>query len=245
MKKQLLLIFIFALTLSFISADYLGTFKVNEPMEITNYCNSGSCTYITLESIEYPNKTISYINMNMTKVGQTYNYSFTPTSLGTYYFVSCGDSTIDICDKDSFFVNFGGEEIPTSIMIILLIFFCLLFVGYYSLNGKINYDKWYDSISNKYQHRNFVKFVLSAIGYNFIKNKFSNYYFLGFPIIIILTDLILTYNINSLNILAENLIFVYSLGIIVVAITFIGLFQELIVKLIKDASDNSWGLNDK
>lgn len=45
------------------------------------------CTYVTLASIEYPNSTIIYPDINMTQNGQAYNYTFAPDLIGTYYFL--------------------------------------------------------------------------------------------------------------------------------------------------------------
>jgi len=244
MKKLFFLFLTILIFVPFISSESIGEFKVNDEMQITNYCGTGDCTYITLQSLEYPNGTIVYINTNMTKNGQAYNYSFTPSQVGEYFFVTCGDATIDVCERDNFLVNFNGEEFSTPLIITLLGFFILLFMGYTYLNNRIDYDKWYDKIYQKYQHRNFIKAGFSIIGYNIVKNKFSNYYFIIFPILIILSEMVLTYRINILATLFENLVFVYSWGILLVALTFFGSFQEIIVRLIKDATNESWGIQD-
>jgi hypothetical protein len=243
--KQFIFIFMLVIMLTTVSADFIGTFRVNEPMEITNYCQSGICTFTNLTSLEYPNGTIIYPNAIMTKNGQAYNYSFTPVDLGTYTFVSCGDSTIEVCDKDTFFVNFNGEDNSIATMIILLLFFMSLFACYHYLNSKMDYDKWYESILTKYESKNYVKLVLSAFGYNIIKNKIMIYYFIGFPIVIILTDIVMSYNINSLFVLFERLLLFYTIGGLVVVFSLFGQGQELIVKLIKDTTEMSWGIGGK
>jgi len=236
---------ILLMLVSLVSADNLGTYEINKPMKITNYCNSGSCSYVTLNSLEYSNGSINNINTNMTKNSQTFSYNFTPTTTGTYYFTTCGDPEIDICERDDFFVNFNGEALPIGITIILLLFFISLALGYGVLNKKINYDQWYASILAKYEKRNYFKTVLSTVGYNVIKDKFSIYYFLIFPIILILTDIIMTYNINSLYTLFENVIFVYSFGIALVAFSLFGKFQEFIMGATEDLNKMSWGMYEK
>jgi len=242
MRRELLFVFMLVILLTTVSADFLGTFQVDREMQITNYCNYGICTYINLTSLEYPNGTIEYLNIAMTKNGQAYNYSFTPTELGTYTFVTCGDPNVDICDKDTFNVNFNGEDNSIPTMIILLIFFVSLFMGYFYLNSKINYDKWYDAILIKYENKNYVKLILSSIGYNLIKNKLAVYYFLGFPVVLILTDIIMSYSINIFSSLFQYVIFVYSLGILVIAFSFFGQFQEFIMRMLKDFNSMSWGM---
>jgi len=86
-----------------ISADSIGTFKQNEGMQITNYCSVGTCTFMNLTSIKYPNGTLYNTNAEMTKNGQNFNYAYTPTELGTYTFNTCGDPSGNyICDSDTF-----------------------------------------------------------------------------------------------------------------------------------------------
>ncbi len=242
MNKQVILILMMVLMLTTISAEFIGTFQLDEEMQITNYCQSGVCTYITLNSLEYPNGTIIYPNVNMTKNGQAYNYSFTPTIMGTHTITTCGDSIVDVCDKDNFFVNFNGEDNSIGTMIILLLFFSSLFIGYYYLNDNIDYDKWYNGILKKYENKNYVKLSFSAMGYHLIRNKAGNYYMLGFPVLLLITDMIMSYNINSLFTLAENIIFVYSLGIFYITFLFFGQAQELVIKLKDDIINMSWGI---
>ena len=236
---------ILLMLVSLVSADNLGTYEINKPMKITNYCNSGSCSYVTLNSLEYSNGSINNINTNMTKNSQTFSYNFTPTTTGTYYFTTCGDPEIDICERDDFFVNFNGEETPIGITIILLLFFISLALGYSALNKKINYEKWYEGILKKSENKNYIKVAFSTVAYNFIRDKFTIYYLLIFPIVIILTDIIMTYNINSLYVLFENAIFVYSFGVALVAFSLFGKFQEFIMNAVEDLNKKSWGMNDK
>lgn len=241
MKKEFVYLFLFLFLISLVSADSIGTFQIDKPMQITNYCQSGVCTYINISSIKYPNESIIYPNAEMTQNGQSYNYSFTPNQFGEYIFETCGDSTINVCDKDSFFVNYNGLEVYIPNVLVIISFFVLLFVGYFYLNSKIDYERWYENMLKKYEHKNYVKLMFSCVGYNLIKSKFLIYYFLIFPIIIILTEVVLSYDVGGLHYLFENTIWVYSLGIFFVGIYFFGEFQQMLVGLIKDATDTSWG----
>jgi len=78
MKKIFIFLILgmFLLNLGFVNAENIGTFKLNEEFEITNYCNSGDCSYMNLSSITYPNGTVFYINEQMTKTGQEFNYFY-------------------------------------------------------------------------------------------------------------------------------------------------------------------------
>lgn len=246
MYKQIFFLILLISLFNFSSADFLGTYELDKEMQITNYCSSGTCDYVELISLEYPNGTIQYFsNLNMTKNGQIYNYSFIPELIGEYCYSTCGyDSLSSACDYDCFQVNLNGEDNSIGVMIILLVFFMLLFYGYYSLNKNVNYEKWYNKILAKYENKNYVKLTLSSIGFNLIRNKIGNYYFLVFPIILVLYEIIVSYNINSLVVVFENILFIYTLGIIMIAVLFIGQAQEFIVNLIKDATNNSWGIGN-
>lgn len=235
--------FMLVIMLTTVSASSIGTFVINDEMEITNYCRSGVCTFITLESLEFPNGTIIYPNANMTQNGQAYNFSFIPDALGQYTFVSCGDSSVDVCDKDTFFVNFNGEANNIGALIIILIFFMLVFLGYYRINDKINYEKWRDSFVTKYLNRNYIKAAVAFLGYSLISNKFTNYYFIVFAIIMSLNEIVMSYRINFFMQLMNVTMLVYSLGIILVGFLLIGRMQETIYGLLKEIEKKQWGIN--
>ena len=76
--------------ITFVSAqEDIGIFAQNSNIELLQTCSV--CGYVTLDSIKLPNSTILNINTNMTKVGSTFSYIFSETSLlgeyiyNTYY----------------------------------------------------------------------------------------------------------------------------------------------------------------
>jgi len=153
MKFNYCLVFIFLFMFVLVSAENIGDYKVDEPMEITNYCQAGDCTHITLISLELPNGTVIYPGANMTKIGQAYNYSYTPNQIGQYTFITCGDSTIAVCDSDTFDSSYSGEKTFVGVNIILLLFFISILLGVVFLNRKMDYEKWYKKILKKYEHK--------------------------------------------------------------------------------------------
>jgi len=126
---------IFTLALLFLivplinAADSLGTFKQNQEMQITNFCASADCTFANLTSIKTPNGSITHLNSLMTKTENEFNYSYTPTELGTYVFKTCSNPEgEDYCESDTFEVTSTGEGgsmffliLITSIAVIFLI----------------------------------------------------------------------------------------------------------------------------
>jgi len=244
MNKSIYFMFFFIFMLTFVTADSIGDgYKVDDEMQITNYCQSGTCTYMNISSIEYPNGTIFYINSNMTQNGQTFNYSFTPEIVGIYYFVTCGDSTIAVCDKDSFICTYNGEvNNDVAIYIFFLLFMCMLIFGYYRISSKVDYEKWYANILRKYEDKNFIKSNLSFVWYSLAKDSFLIYYSLVFIVVLLLSDMAFTFNVIALIPIMEKIVMLYSLGIIAVAFMFIGKGQEMIMKLIDDINNANWGI---
>jgi len=244
MNKQVIFIFALMFMLTFVSADSIGDgYKVDEEMQVTNYCQAGTCTYMNLSSIEYPNGTITYLNSGMTQNGQTFNYTFTPDQVGTYYFVTCGDSTIAACDKDYFITTYNGEvNNDVAIYIVLLIFMSALIFGYYRLRQNVDFDKWYKNILRKYEDKNYIKSNFSFVFYSLAKDSLLIYYSLVFIVIMLLSDIIFMFNVISLIPIIEKIVLLYSLGIIAVGFLFIGKAQEFIVQLIDDIKDANWGI---
>ena len=134
MNKKVL-IFVFAIALivvPFVSANYdcIGTFKISDEMEITNYCEDATCTYMNLTSIELPNNTILYLNAEMTNNNQHFNYTYTPEELGTYHFTTKGNpGGYQVSHRDYFEVtNTGEEKLTTGSSITLIIGLVVMFL---------------------------------------------------------------------------------------------------------------------
>ena len=244
MNRQFVFIFSLIFMLTLVSADSIGDgYEVNEEMQITNYCESGDCTYVNISSIEYPNGTITYPNAAMTKNGQDFNYTFTPDQVGTYYFITFGDTNTITYDKDTFTVTYNGEvNNGVGIYILLLIFMCSLLFGYYKLRQKINFDNWYLNILRKYEHKNYIKSNFSFVFYSLAKDSLLIYYSLVFIIIMLLSDIIFMFNIISFIPIIEKVVMLYSLGIIAIAFLFIGKGQEMVMNLIEDIKNANWGM---
>jgi len=144
MNKGILfaVLFMFMLVVPMVSAsggttnsENIGFFKINTQFEITNYCQVGSCTYMNLTNLRYPNGTIEFINAAMTKDGQTFKYAYTPEVLGTYTFDTCGDPAGEyICNSDTFIITKTGNELKQSegtlyfVLVIGLIIFLIVSV---------------------------------------------------------------------------------------------------------------------
>jgi hypothetical protein len=100
----------------------LGVFKQNDQVQLVQTCSI--CSYITLDSIKYPDGTISAIETNMTKVGSTFYYNFTQTSqLGEYiYNTYYGNWTAPV----SFEISVNGKEPAEGIVVVI---FSLIFIA--------------------------------------------------------------------------------------------------------------------
>ena len=105
MKKIILILFI--LILIPLVSSKLGEFKQNECMEIKTILNA---TLVNISTISYPNSTVVVTNEPMTKIGQTFNYTFCNTTVpGVYiydYFTLGGDVYVN-----DFEVTYTGEKV--------------------------------------------------------------------------------------------------------------------------------------
>jgi len=94
-NKIIVGLFVFLFLFSFVSAAQepqknLGTFPQYKDIKLLQIC--GTCTYNTITSIVYPNSTHNIIDINMTRRGAEYNYTFSQTDLlGIYSVNGVGD----------------------------------------------------------------------------------------------------------------------------------------------------------
>lgn len=244
MKKQVMILLIALLIIPMLYSyqESLGIVKQNEPANLIQTCYDSTEGYIT--RVVYPDKTFAINEQTaMTKIGDNFNYSFLNTSqLGQYLVYGVCDDTVWQYD---FEVTVNGEKttIATSLIHVLFItFFVMLIFVFYYLNNKINFEKWNDSIYNKYLSRNFIKVIFSAILYNFMKNAFVIYYLLGFPIIIILNEIAYSYGLLTVITVLNVFLVIYSIGVILVGIYFFSYVQEWVMDLIEKVKNMGWGI---
>lgn len=247
-------IFIFSLVflvffMSFISASTLLQYDSKQVDEEFSFCQTcQDSTYITLSSISTPNST-EFINANMTSTGSgDFCYNYTMTQVGRYDFRGISDG----CSRTfAVFVDStpNGKEYDTGdslIRIFIAILFIAMMLGVYAISKKVDYERWYEKIKEKYTTRNFVKWALSAIAYNFMINKFIIYFILGLPIMLISMDLVFIYDITSIALYVKSLLYVYIALVVVLGIVFLSFIQEWFMDFVEKLQDIDWGIdNDK
>lgn len=138
MKAKLFLLFIVGMFLiSFTFAlDNQGVGKQNTQFTIEQVC--GNANYITLGTIQYPDKTVQVINANMTFVGGgAYQYNFSSTSqLGRYDVKGISDG----CEGTfAFYFEIKPNIISTLGFYILLFVLSLgvILIGYYAQDATV------------------------------------------------------------------------------------------------------------
>lgn len=127
-NKLLLLLFLGMFLISFASAD-LGKGIQGNNFTIPQVCSDA--TYVTLSSIQYPDRHIENINMNMTSLGNgAFAYNFTKTSqLGIYDVMGISDG----CQgefKDTFEIKTNLLSSLGFYIIFLIIAFGIIILGY-------------------------------------------------------------------------------------------------------------------
>lgn len=127
---------------------------------------------------------------------------------------------------------------------ILILFFTSLLILYSYSNNKINYDKWENKIIKKYENKNYIKLVLSSIGFNLLKNKFVLYYLLGIPLILIVTELSYVANVTILSQLMNVLSSIYLWCAVLIGLYFFGYVQEWLKDLFDKFKDLNWGMGE-
>lgn len=146
MKKLTLtiIISIISLLIPTISAAHFGESLQSQCISLIITCDN--CTFINISEIQYPNKSTAITNVETTKDGTKYNYSFCNTSpLGTYNVFSFGDDDGFIrSSDDTFTITPTGElqttaqSIASSIFLFLMISLTMMFgfIGFKLLNNE-------------------------------------------------------------------------------------------------------------
>ena len=181
------------------------------------------------------------IELNETQVNEIF------PEVGFYnYAVSCQDD-LGAVISGIFEVSLTGidsDEYNIWAHLGLFLFFIGLVLAFYYINTNINYERWYRSIINRYEHRNTIKVIISSIGYNLMKNAFIWYYLLGLPMLLIITDIALVFGVTSMIELMKVILGIYYFGFILVGLFFFGYLQEWIMKIINDIKNLDFGVDN-
>lgn len=117
--------------------------------------------------------------------------------------------------------------------------FCIFLIQWNQ--KRIDYDKWYNSIAEKYKTKNTFRWVLSAVGYNIFKNSYIFSYLVGLLGLLVLTELTIFFNITSVITILKIVLGLYTWGALAVVIVFFSQVQEWIMEWKDDIESLKWG----
>lgn len=237
MNKSLITLGILLLFLvgvmSFVSS---ATYQSDKELNLKIPTNESGC-FIT---VSYPNSTIFIQEQPMQENIGYANYTIDSTLVSTF-----GEYTAYTnCSTVTFLVTQSGEpkDLTQLLTRIFLILFLLTLIIFIQVSDKrINYDQWYNKIHQKYQTKNWVKFSLAAVGYNMMKNSYIFSYLAGLLGLLILTDLVVFFNITAAIEVMKIVFGIYAWSAILVSLIFFSQVQEWITEWVKDLQDINWG----
>jgi len=230
---------------TFVNATNLPTAEQGENITLIQQCPT--CTYVNISSITYPDNTVVYLNTEMQQNGSTFSYLFTDTSqIGNYIYFVEGDKDGLVQGEALYFeINYSGKDLYMSQSIIYILLSGLLVFlsfSYLYATSKINFDAWNSSIQRKYEGRNYIKATLASIGFAFAKESFMTVYLLMLPVVMMVRDLTILANMDSVITIINTFSIIYSVGMLVIIVLFFGKIQEIISTIINKVKNEKWGI---
>lgn len=222
---------------------WMGYSKLNDNKTITITCPT--CDYINFTAVD-SNQEIFLDNVAMTKDGSVFSYIFSGDDLNkTGDYQISGYSNLDIPLGLCFDVTPTGDADSMTYLFVNFILFLLLvglIVGVAIINKTIDFEKWNNKIVSKYEDKNPVKVLFSGLFYTFMRDSFFAYYLLGWPLLIIIEDIMYTFNILSIHTLVLNMIDLYSIGIYIVGLMFVGMAFQFLKGVWDEWQNMKWGI---
>jgi hypothetical protein len=219
----LIAIFLFAFV-SPASLPSLGTFEQGQTVRITQVCSDA--TYINISSVSYPNSTIAVSNIEMTSAGSgEFYYDFTSTNpLGRYDVRQISDG----CEKTFayyFEINLSGIQKDTTLIVSNIFLILLILVVIYVLHDKYKGANYKDSNKKIGQSHtgNWGRTFMKTLGNNLMRNSFLWYYSLGWLLLIVLKELVSTFNSIEVYNFFVLVLDIYSFGFFLIIVVWIGI----------------------
>lgn len=238
-------IFILSLASTINAEDQIGNFIAGEEGNITNFCQSADCSYMILNSVKYPNGTTIYLNLSMNQIGQEFWINFSSSAIGKHYFITCANPLgKDLCEKDYFYNTIDGRTGSYSYLIAMFILI-LTFLGFgvliYRDKQKMDDEKYWKKMTQRWMDKNYLRFSASVIWYNLKKNVYVLYYLIGLVIMISIYDITTSFNLVSVEPIFKILLTLYSWGAMFIAMILFGNVQEWIMDWKEQIEKINWG----
>jgi hypothetical protein len=132
----IILIAVLIISLSGISFASLGTYKQNSCVQIKTILNA---SWVNISTISFPNSNLASSNKIMSKIGQTFNYSFCNTSIVGTYVYDYIDSNGDVYVNDFDITSTGNNNGNTIPLFLLLGGFLILGIALWQRNPIIGF----------------------------------------------------------------------------------------------------------
>lgn len=247
MKKGMFILFLFLLSLNFISADCdskLNPLKKGEDInykfrcfdENNNYCNSAT---VLVLNIEYPNGTNAIDNSSMTYNLTYFNHTLPTSQIGCYSVIITSPSSNNTLTTFSYEVTPTGDYFSVIYLIadiVLIFLIIILLVFAQNKYSKTDFDKKREKIIESH-NGNFAKTFIKNLGYGLMKNSFLWYYTFGWILFFVINDLVYRFNSDEIYSYLQLFFDIYSLGFLLVIIVFISILIDHF-KTIKDIIDD-------
>jgi len=241
----MLLLGVFLINFASVSAAYQIDTEINLTVVCLNngYCSNESFCNINIEN---PQGDLIVTGQNMTSQGSFYNYTINNTFLREHKvtgFCKDGEDSKEI--DFTYLVTYTGEDVPVGFdgRFILLLFFTFLIVMLVYLQRQINFNKWYQGILSKYNHRNFFRTFISKLGFFFMNNPYSLFYMIGLFIMLMLYDITRVYVLESAYNVMEVLVMIYLFAMFFLFIELLGDIHEFFSKIAEDIKAMGWGMS--
>ena len=227
-KNQILLICLLGIFLITLASARLGTYDVNDCVNIKVLSN---CTQVNLTFIETNQETFVIDSPMQHLGGQTFNYTFCNTSYKAQYRYAWTESCVDcsggLCGND-FMVNPTGvslDESKSTMYMFILVISLLLFFGLMTIGIFLPVSNKKDQMTGYILQVNNLKYLkIVCIGFAYLV-----------ALVIMYLSWMITYSYLDMIFLSNIFRFIFTFMAILVLPFFILLVYILIANLVRDS----------
>lgn len=250
MKKLLLILIIGIFLINLTSSEInLGTAK--QGACITLYQSCPTCTYSDVRVLKYPNGTTINVDWEMIKNNSDYSFEYCNTSvLGEYLYIIYGNKgglSYESSEEGKFIITSSGGGILDNMLrligeIVLLLTIAFLTIFFLKKHKNADFNSWDKNIIK--DNKNIGQLFVNGFLYTLFKNYFIWAYFSGWLFVLVLNDVLFRFGSIEVYEYFEIISNIYSLGLILVGIFFIGMFVSYLKRSIGLLEDKNWGLDE-
>jgi len=138
-----------------------------------------------------------------------------------------------------------GSSFKIASYFFLALILILLIISFRIMASKMDQDKWFEKVKERYYKRNFIKLTMASVALAFARDSFMVIYVLFLPVVFLFYEIATLSGATLIIPIINALTIIYGIGMLIIIILFFGKIQEIVYSVIESGRNENWGIGER